>query len=226
MSELLQLDQAMGDIRIQGAAVDGLVVTIVAQRHRDDPREPEVTTARDGSELRLAFGFAAADVAEHQDWKNRRIDVGVRLPADLAIEVRTEAGRIELKKLAAAAKLATHSGDIDFKGSGELQARSRQGAIRAMLLSTQNDEPITASTTNGDVTVSLLEGASATVEVVTEGLLITDYSIDIERKHGSRRKLGRAVVGAGRRSIRLSSENGKVRLASVIVDEKLPVDAQ
>ena len=101
-----------------------------------------------------------------------------------------------------------------------LQAHSQQGSIRALVRSTQTDEPLTVESVNGDVLVNLLEGASATVILETKGLVISDYTIDIDRARGSRRKVGRAVIGDGRRSIKLSSENGSVRLANVIVEEQ------
>ena len=217
---LLVLDQAVGDVRIEGAEVDSVIVTMISQRHQDDPREPQVLEVREDAELRLNIGFAASELPEHEDWEKRRIDVGVKVPANLALSVQTTDGRIEIKKLNAAASLTTQTGAIEFDGSEALQAHSQQGSIRALVRSTQTDEPLTVESVNGDVLVNLLEGASATVKLQTKGMMISDYTIEIDRARGSRRKVGRAVIGDGRRSIRLSSENGSVRLANVIVEEQ------
>ena len=217
---LLELDQSVGDICIEGADSDSVVVTMISQRHQDDPREPQVLEVRDDAELKLTIGFVASELVEHDEWKKRRIDVGINVPTGLALSVKTDDGRIELKKLNAAAKLTTQTGEIQFDGAGALEARSQRGAISALVRSTQSDEPLTVHSVSGEVVVKLLEGASATVELETKGLMISDYSTEIERNRGSRRKVGRAVIGDGRRKIRISSENGSTRLGNVIVEEQ------
>jgi len=217
--KVLQIDQPFGDIRIEGADVDSVIITLVSQHRRDAVRQAMVRKIEDEKGLSLTIDFTNAETPGLSDRSRDRIDVGVQVPAKTSIVVRTKSGVIELKKLQGAAELNTQSGKIEFDGAGKLEARSQQGSIQALVRSTQTDDPLTLESVSGDVWVKLLEGASATVEMATKGLLITDYTIDIKRQPGSRHKVGRATIGAGRRMIRLKSENGSARLANVIVGE-------
>lgn len=217
----LQLTQPFGDIRIEGAEVDQVIITMVSQHHREDPRLPTVLSELDDGELQVEFAFGPQEIAEQDSWSKRRIDVGVQVPSQLVLVVSTDAGRIELKKYASAATLSSRSGDIEYDGTGGLIATSEHGSIRALARTTQTDQPLHLESVNGELMVSLLEGASATVELATRGVMSSDYSTEVERDRGSRRKVGRAVVGEGRREVRLDNENGPVRLASVVVDEQV-----
>ena len=219
---VLEVDQALGDVRIKGVEVDEVTVTMTAQRHRDDPRRP--TIRRDGEGLSLAVAFVetgpAGDAPEDETWSRRRIDIGVQMPKGLDLVVRTGSGRIEVEGVEGTVELSTETGDVFAEiERGGFQASSQQGAIRAKVMSTRSDQPVVMRSVNGSLWVQLLEGASAQVRVESSNLIATDYTMEIDRESGRRFKRGRATVGEGRRMITLSTVNGQARVSNVIVEE-------
>lgn len=222
---VLEMDQALGDVQIKGVEVDEVTVTMTAQRHRDDPRRPVLRRAGEGLALVVAFveSGPSGDAPDAEAWSRRRIDIGIQMPKGLDLVVRTRSGRIEVKGVEGKVELLTESGNVlaEIEAS-TFQASSQLGEIRAKVMSTRSDDPVTLRSTNGGVWVQLLEGASAAVEVESSGVISTDYSMEIDREAGRRHKKGRATVGEGRRKISLSTVNGQARVSSLIVHEAPP----
>lgn len=222
---VLEVDQALGDVQIKGVDVDEVTVTMTAQRHRDDPRRPVIRRDGEGLALVVAFveGGPAGDAPYAEAWSRRRIDIGIQMPKGLDLVVRTGEGRIEVKGVEGTVELSTESGNVLAEiEAGTFQASSQLGEIRAKVMSTRSDDPISLRSTNGGVWVQLLEGASAIVEVESSRVISTDYSMEIDREAGRRHKKGRATIGEGRRKISLSTVNGQARVSNVIVHEAPP----
>ena len=215
----LDLTLLEGDVRVEGTDADVVVVTWIAQRHPDDPRQARIGERDDDGTKVLTPGFDELEIEEHETWRNRRMDVGIALPRDLALTIRTESGSIEVEKHAAEVRLTSVSGDIAYDGEGALEARSGRGRVRALIRSTRTDAPVRVETRTGEIWLQLLEGASAAITLETQGSITTDYSVAVEREPGKRFKKATATVGSGRRPMTLVSHAGSIRLMSLIAPE-------
>ncbi|MGD8441485.1 MAG: hypothetical protein PVG53_13215 [Holophagae bacterium] len=217
----IRIENVWGSVQLRAGDGDEVVVTAAGQRHRDDPRAPEVRVEESpsGLTIRTLLGDLA-DGEEPTEWRGRRIDIGVFVPETANVWIRTGDGDIEARDLIGRADLETESGDITFRGFGELEARTGSGSVFAQFRRSEWSRPVVIETRTGDIRAELLEGASVTAEVETRGPITTDFSIAIERRPGSSLKRGVATIGAGARALRLTSYSGAVRLVAVIVPEE------
>ena len=215
----LRFEHTWGDVRVEATETDRVQVTALAQYHRDDPRAPAVRVSQADGTHQLVIDFAHLEIAENEAWEKRRIDVGLLVPLGLEIEVRTDRGLIEVKKMEAVSRLVSDKGDIVYKGSGSLSARTERGSLTAQLLRTGDGRTVDLSTLTGDIRCILLEGARAEITLETRGIVATDHSVEIDREAGSPLKIGRIRIGEGGTAISLTSHSGGVRLQSLIVPE-------
>jgi hypothetical protein len=222
----LRFEHPWGDVRVEASQTDRVHVTALSQYHRDDPRVPSIRFSEGGTTGELAVAFVEGDVAEQEAWADRRIDVGLLVPSGVAIDVETDRGLIEVKKIEARSRLTSDSGDIVYDGAGSLEARTERGSMRVLLRRTGDDRSAALSTLTGDIWCIFLEGAGADVTLETRGPVTTDYSVEIDRQPGSPLKKGRVRIGEGGSAVTLVSHSGGVRLQGLIVPEGEPADDQ
>jgi len=216
----LRFAHTWGDVRVEAGETDRIHVTALAQYHRDDPRVPSIRVSDGDAAGRLVVEFAHLEIAEDEAWAKRRIDVGLLVPLGLEIDIETDRGVIEVKKLEAPGRLASDRGDIVYDGTGSVSARTERGSLRALLRQTGEGRSADLSTLTGDIWCILLEGAQADVTLETRGTVTTDYSVELDREAGSPLKKGRIRIGEGGAAITLTSHSGGVRLQSLIVPEE------
>lgn len=215
----LELVHQWGDVRIEASDTDRIHVTAMAQYHRDDPRAPSIRFSGEGTRRELRIAFADLEIADDPSWRKRRIDVGLLVPYGLDLDLRTDSGRIEVKKSSATSRLASDRGDIVYDGAGSITARTERGSLRALLRRTGGGRSADLSSLTGDLWLILLEGARADITLETRGTVTTDDSVTIERPSGSPLKKGRIRVGEGGTAIRMTSHSGGIRLQRLIVPE-------
>jgi len=219
-ADAVRIVNLCGGVNLRAGEGDQVVITTVSQRHLDDPRVPKLLVEElpegVGVEVRFDEG---ADTEDRIEWRNRRIDIGVSVPEDVALSIRTREGDIEVQDLAGRADLETTSGGITCKGPGGLRARSDSGSVFAQFRRSDWTEPVTIETNTGEIRAEFLEGATATATIETRGSITTDFSVAIERKPGSRLKRGVATIGSGGQKLQLTSYSGPIRLLAVIVPE-------
>jgi hypothetical protein len=216
----IRVVNAWGEVRLRGGEGNEAVVSSFAQRHREDPRVPDVHIEETPTGLAIEVRFSdLREIAERPEWEKRRLDLGLFVPAGVTVSIRTEDDLIEVQDLAGRAELATDGGAIRFRGSGGLAARSESGSVFAQFRRSGWPLPAEIETRTGSIRAEFLEGAAATVEIETRGWITSDYSVAIERAAGSRAKRGVATVGAGGQTLRLVSYSGAVTLLAVIVPE-------
>ncbi len=219
VAALVRISNPWGNVTLRAGDGDQIVVSTVSQRHREDPRTPQVDIEQIASGFSVEVRFNPVEV-EDAAWQARRIDLGVFVPATISVSIRTADSDIKVRDLQAPADLETTAGNIEFRGGGGLRARADSGSIYAQFRGSDWPRPVTLETRTGDIRAELLEGASATAEIETRGPITSDYSITIDRAAGSRLKRGVAKVGAGGQTLRLVSYSGAVRLLAVIVPER------
>jgi hypothetical protein len=199
-----------GNVYLRVVPGDQVEVLAAIQHEAGDPEPPEarVEAVEGGVEVVVRLNAKKGGTAPYE-----RVDLTVFVPPDSPLEVQTTAGDIEAKGFAAAGEYESETGDILVFSSGAIRAKTDRGAIVARLDGDDWQGARSFETVTGDIEVRLPSTASAAVELRTTGLISTDFSIEIDRPEGSRRKHGRALIGDPLRSpVTLSTENGDLRL--------------
>lgn len=214
----VELVNTWGDVRVSGDDVDQIHLSLAVQRHREDPRDLDVDVEMTATGLRLEVGFVDnPEVAEGEDWTQRRIDVGLLVPSRIMTAIRTIGGQVEIEDLRAPSRVETLSGAIRLRLRADARATSDQGDIRATALTTTAISTLDLETSTGDLRLELPEGSGATIGIETSGTISTDFSLEIERAPGSRRKRGRVRIGDGAMAVELQSQKGAVQLVALTV---------
>jgi len=202
-----------GDIRCRVGAVEQVEVIANAQRIAGDPFEPDLSFTVEGKALILNVGFDSKNndpTAQTEEMRRRRIDLTLIIPAEAMLELATEGGLLEAKGVEGALVARSTSGDMTISSAGHVDARSEHGSIKLDMKSTSARELPQLETVTGDIELWIPKNVDLNVIAETEGVLSTDYSVEIER-NGRLKKI-RAKVGRGGAKLHVKSIRGAVQL--------------
>jgi hypothetical protein len=160
----LQISDDTGDVRIRTiGSGDSTVTSRRTSAFRDPVIKVSMTEGTLGVEVRCPGGFGFADRCS--------VDLVVRVPSGIPVEVGTGSGDIDAAGPAGAVSLVTGSGDVRFRGvadsltlrsgsgdvdaedlrAGRVQARSGSGDVTVAMRSAPSE--VTVKTGSGDVAV-------------------------------------------------------------------------
>lgn len=140
-----------------------------------------------------------------------RVHFEVRLPADVHFSGYTVNGDVSAEGLTSNVRVGTVNGGIDVATSGQAEAQTVNGSIRARIGVAHWEDDLEFRTVNGSVTVMLPSDVGAEVQIETlNGGITTDFPLTVEGRMASRRIRG--TIGSGGGRLRLATINGEVRL--------------
>lgn len=211
----VELVNAQGNIRTRGQDGETLEVFNVAQHGRTDKVKVDLLERRTGDRLILELVYREAESGQvtpvpFRDL--RRVDLSAFVPHRLNLVIRTRDGFAESKGHQGKLSVTTESGDINIKSKGRVSATSRIGNITSYHQVDRWEGVSRYRTRTGSVVVWLPESPSVDAHVDTAGSITTDFSIDIESRPGSTRKLANARIGAADRKLEIRSVIGDVKL--------------
>lgn len=140
-----------------------------------------------------------------------RVDYDLRVPAAVALDLRTVNGRIATHGVDGEMKAVTVNGrvNIDTPGSSEVEAHTVNGRIEARFV--KSFQGATLKTINGGVTASLPLSASFTGDFSqVNGDIEAAFPLNIHSHPGSRRVSGE--VNGGRYELRITTVNGDIKI--------------
>jgi DUF4097 and DUF4098 domain-containing protein YvlB len=140
-----------------------------------------------------------------------RIDYELRVPASVALDLRTVNGRIATHGVDGEMHAVTVNGrvNIDTPGSSEVEARTVNGRIEARF--GKSFQGATLKTVNGGVTAALPLSASFTGDFSqVNGDIEAAFPLNIHSHPGSRRVSGE--VNGGRYELRITTVNGDIKI--------------
>jgi hypothetical protein len=140
-----------------------------------------------------------------------RIDYELRVPASVALDLRTVNGRIATHGVDGEMHAVTVNGrvNIDTPGSSEVEARTVNGRIEAHFAT--SFQGATLKTVNGGVTAALPLSASFTGDFSqVNGDIEAAFPLNIHSHPGSRRVSGE--VNGGRYELRITTVNGDIKI--------------
>lgn len=140
-----------------------------------------------------------------------RVDYELRVPASLALDLRTVNGRIATHGVDGEMRAVTVNGrvNIDTPGSSEVEAHTVNGRIEARF--GKSFQGATLKTVNGGVTAALPLSASFTGDFSqVNGDIEAAFPLNIHSHPGSRRVSGE--VNGGRYELRITTVNGDIKI--------------
>lgn len=209
ISKIVFTDIDSGDVHIRGGADHAKDAVAIDRRLSWTHNKPTYSENWDGDTLRIKVYC----VDSGWWWRdNCAIDYDVKVPADVAVEVETTSGDINVSGTTGVVKLTATSGDADLTNtSGPVSVRLTSGDLTTDNLSST---AVDAEITSGDARLNF-DIAPLTVGVrVTSGdisILVpqADYRVDVDTNSGDRKVSIPNVAGA-QRSITASSTSGDV----------------
>jgi hypothetical protein len=204
-----------GDVRARRSEGPATAVYAAMQRHRDDPREWKISITEVGDGLAVDVVLAAGSVPAESaaDWRPRRVDLTIYVPAGAKLRVETTAGLIEAKRLRGDVQARSAGGEIVITTSGNVDARSDEGRIRYSFLDPRWVGSARLATRSGDINVTLPRGANIDLAIHTRGEISTDGTL-APSTDPSRHEL-KAVLGAGGSPVAVESESGRVAVRQI-----------
>lgn len=187
-------------------------IATVAQRHDSDPYRLLLESRSENGVLIVEVKQRLEDGRkESATTEKRRLDLTLFLPPGVGLVVEAE-DSIETKKLRSDVDLLARKGHIVLDVYGRPKARAFDREIRGVLRGTDWTGTTEISTRSGDIQLYFMPEADVAIEATSMGELTTDFSLEIERKPGSRIKTGRAKLLSGKAGLKLFSEIGQIRI--------------
>ncbi|HKF52927.1 MAG TPA: DUF4097 family beta strand repeat-containing protein [Candidatus Acidoferrales bacterium] len=143
------------------------------------------------------------------------VDYQIRVPYRLRwAEVQTVNGDVHLRGVAGAGSLDSVNGNVDVLDTdGRFSARTTNGDVRLQMKSLPDGDPVSLTTVNGSVVLSLPDRVNADVRVVNRnGDFKSDFPLATLGAYTSSRFSGR--LGSGGGEVFMSTVNGAIRLVN------------
>lgn len=210
----IELREVDGEIHVEAgkAASIGLEASIRSWGKRPDPKKEN----QGYFETRVEGDTLVIGRREHRhfsffDRDRVSIDYDLKVPEQLALEVRTVNGRVVTRGVNGETDVTTVNGSIDIETSGakELVAHTVNGRIETKF---ENDfQGASLKTVNGRVTATLPSSASFAGDFTqVNGDFEAAFPLNIHSHPGSRRVTGE--VNGGQHELKISTVNGDIKV--------------
>jgi hypothetical protein len=164
---------------------------------------------------------------ETESWK-RAVDLTVQVPAATSLKLSNQTGgSIVVENVAGEIEVENMSGGITLTGiSGTVVADTMNGEIKAQFLRVNPDKPMSFSTMNGDIDLTLPADIKATLKMKSDrGNIYSDFNVNLvesaqkkeedERKEGGKYKITfeRTITGTingGGVELQFNTFNGNI----------------
>jgi len=228
----LEIQLFSGDISVEG--YDGKEIVIVADapiREGDKPEPPRADGLRriQSSTVGLTVEENANVVSVRMDFSPKNADLQIRVPRRTSVKASlVNGGDVEIDSVTGDHELSNVNGDViatDIAGSAVINATN--GDVRATMTSVEAMKPMSFTSFNGDVDVTLPANLAANLIVGSQqGDVYTDFDVvaqtnpsNVQQRVGPRG--GREVrvshqtryaIGGGGPDITLQTFNGDVMI--------------
>ena len=210
-----------GGIRAEPAGGGEAVVTAHKKARRSDPGKVRIVAESnsDGVTICVLYpdrqGRTGDDCdsrhSQHTDDNDVAVDFRVQLPKGVRLVTHMVNGSIEGHGLASEVVANTVNGSVRLSTSEAAEASTVNGSIETAVGLRDGKKSLELSTVNGSIVLKVAADAGTEVEASTvNGSMSTDFPITVSGKFGPKSMHG--TIGAGGRTVRLSTVNGNIRL--------------
>jgi DUF4097 and DUF4098 domain-containing protein YvlB len=228
----LEIGLFSGDIRVE--AYDGNEIIIVADApildaDAEEPPRPDGLRRLQSSSMGLTVEENDNTVSVRMDFSPKNADIEARVPRRTSVKASlVNGGDVEITGVTGEHELGNVNGDViamDISGSAVMNATN--GDVRATFASVDATKPMSFTSFNGDVDVTLPANLAADLIVASQqGDVYTDFDVEpqddprtVERRGGAdgryqvrMRQQSRYAIGGGGPDIQLRTFNGDVMI--------------
>src|SRR5947207_6263314 len=220
----LEVKGVNGDVRAVLASGAEAVVNARKHARRSDPDEVEIKVVESDAGITICAVYPTPRRAReentcepgdgwHSSTENNdvKVDFEVQVPAGVEFNGQTVNGEMAAEGLEADVRASTVNGSVRVTTTGLAEASTVNGSVYAQMGRANWTDQLEFSTVNGGITLILPPKLDTEVRANTvNGDIESDYPLTISGKFGPRRIRG--TIGAGGRTLSLSTVNGEIRL--------------
>jgi DUF4097 and DUF4098 domain-containing protein YvlB len=226
----VSIKNVSGDVNVTG--YEGAAVTVAAYK---EGRDRELVEVEDRS---TPNGVSLAAKYPERCNCDASVRFEVRVPRSLSLvydKISTASGNLSARGVTGTIRLATASGDVAVEqvsgrveassasgnvrvreASGSVSASSASGDVEADLTRIEGAEDMKFSSASGDVRVTAPSNLDAAVSLSTAtGNVETNFPLEVKRNEYGPGMSAKGRLGAGARTLRVSSASGSVSLKSM-----------
>jgi len=220
----LEIKGVNGDVRAVGVASGEVEVTAAKHARRSDPDEVKIEVIEHEGGVTICAVYPTPRRAKRENaceagdhWSSSTedndvtVDFEVRIPAGVRFGGQTVNGEMSAEGLKADVKASTVNGSVRVTTTGLAEASTVNGSVYVEMGRADWTDELDFSTVNGGITLILPARLDTEVRATSvNGDLVSDYPLTVSGRFGPRRMRG--TIGAGGRSLSLSTVNGEIRL--------------
>ena len=148
-----------------------------------------------------------------RDNNDVQVDFTVKVPAGVRFSPGTVNGTVTVAGLRSDVNASSVNGNVKVETSGLVHASSVNGSIEATMGSAAWNEPLSFSTVNGSIDLTMPPGINTDVHATTvSGSLRSDFPMNMSGEISKNDIHGR--IGGGGQQLKLSTVNGAIALHS------------
>jgi len=211
---------------VHAVATTGTEVEVTAAKHarRSDPEDVKIEVIEHDGGVTICAVYPtprrarrenSCEVGDH--WSSNTedndvvVDLEVKIPAGVEFNGRTVNGEMSAEGLKADVQASTVNGSVRVTTTGLAEASTVNGSVYVEMGRADWTNELEFSTVNGGLTLILPGALNTEIRASTvNGDLVTDYPMTVTGRFGRHRMQG--TIGAGGRSLNLSTVNGEIRL--------------
>src|SRR2546422_9754215 len=220
----LEVKGVNGDVRAVLASGAEAVVNARKHARRSDPDDVEIKVVQSDEGVTICAVYPTPPRAREENscepgdrWHSSTdnndvvVDFEVQVPAGVEFNGQTVNGEMSAEGLKGDVKASTVNGSVRVSTTGLAEASTVNGSVYAEMGRANWTNVLEFSTVNGGITLTLPPKLDTDVHAKTvNGEIESDYPLMVTGRFGPRRLRG--TIGAGGRSLNLSTVNGEIRL--------------
>lgn len=179
------------------------------------PEAPDIRFVRNGDTIELVVSYASdATRGEEQlvdGYRKGRVDATLFVPPGPSIDVRTNYGDIQARRINNDLVASSRTGRVMGAGGGAMSLRSDSGIVRAFPTASKWNRPFEIETVSGDILVEIREPVAVRFEATTGGQIRGWPGVE-SVPGGSSLAFGAGVV---EQEMRVRSKTGNIDLVRV-----------
>ncbi len=220
----LEIKGVNGDVRAVLASGAEAVVNAAKHSRRSDPDEVEIKVVESDAGITICAVYPTPprarrenNCAPGEEWHSNTenndvtVDFEVQVPAGVEFNGKTVNGEMSAEGLKADVQASTVNGSVRVTTTGLAEASTVNGSVYVEMGRADWPDELDFSTVNGKITLVLPAKLDTEVRASTvNGDMESDFPMTVSGRFGPRR--WRGTIGAGGRSLSLSTVNGEIRL--------------
>lgn len=220
----LEVKGVNGDVRAVAASGNEVVVTAAKRARRSDPDDVKIEVIEHAGGVTICAVYPTPARARRENvcepgdaWHSStdnndvKVDFEVQVPAGIEFAGQTVNGEMSAEGLKGDVKASSVNGSVRVTTTGLAEASTVNGSVYVEMGRANWTDQLDFSTVNGGITLVMPAKLDTDVRASTvNGDIDSDYPLTVTGKFGPRRVRG--TIGAGGRTLNLSTVNGEIRL--------------